>query len=136
MPHRNLLFKALGALFGSTPTAQLLEEKDPENIDRSAFWQEVSAIPILHEAPPDLTKYEEMPYMAIDAYSYQIETGTPGAGDFSGDARHLAVRTVAAHYKLTEEHVVNEYDVIIIPGFGYHGKILAKRKDDCSVKAA
>lgn len=73
---------------------------------------------------PNLEDYEEMSGYAIDAYPDRF-----GRNDGAEDAMKLAVTTVAAHFDITPEEALGRFEICIVPGIGYHGYILAKRKD-------
>ncbi|MBI3075151.1 MAG: hypothetical protein HYY92_03010 [Parcubacteria group bacterium] len=77
-------------------------------------------------------RFQKMDGYAIDAYPFQVEDPecTSGAGGdmFSEEARAMAVRTVAAHFGVSQEKTLNLFDVCIVPAVGFHGTILARRK--------
>lgn len=83
-------------------------------------------IQIYHDMPENLEGYIEMPGLAIDAYQFQRETGLLGVGDFSSKARQLAVETVAHHFNISKRKALKRFEICIVPGISFHGKILAK----------
>lgn len=86
-------------------------------------------IPIYEEDQvPNLEGFKEMNGYAIDAYPYQRGTNVFGPGDFSEYARNLAVRTVASHFGISTQEVLEQFEICIVPGIGFHGRIMAKRK--------
>lgn len=87
------------------------------------------AIPIYDERTvPNLEGFEEMHGYAIDAYPYQHGTNTFGSGDVSGNVEELAVRTVASHFNISDQEAIDRFDICIVPGIGFHGRIMAKQK--------
>lgn len=77
---------------------------------------------------PNLDGFEEMKEYAIDAYSYQRGTNVVGLGDFSEDARKIAAKTVAHNFGIPLQEALAQFEILIVPGIGFHGKIMAKRK--------
>ena len=76
---------------------------------------------------PDLEGFEEIKGYAVDAYPYQHSSNTFGPGDFSKDARELAVRLAASHYEMTIQEALQQLEICIVPAVGFHGRIMAKR---------
>ena len=88
-----------------------------------------SHIPIHEEGRmPNLEGFEEMKGYAIDAYPCQQDTGVFGPGDFSEDARELAARTVASHFGTSVQEALAQFEICIVPGIGFHGRIMTKRR--------
>lgn len=73
-------------------------------------------------------EFEEMKGYAIDAYRCQRGTEVFGAGDFSQEARELAARTVASHFGVSVREALAQFEICIVPGIGFHGKIMAKQR--------
>lgn len=79
-------------------------------------------------SPEEARGFVRMPGYAIDAYKVSERTGNVGAGNFSEEAKELAIRTVARYYGVSISAVIKQFEVIIVPGPGFHGRILAKKK--------
>lgn len=83
-----------------------------------------SRVPIYETGTvPSLEGFEEMPGYAFGAY----------VGGFSrrlaeDKARCDAVQMTAANFKVGIDVVLRNYQICIIPGLGFHGRIFAKRK--------
>ena len=98
-------------------------------INRRPEPAQVLAIPIYEEDQvPNLDGFEKMRGYAIDAYPYQRGTNMFGAGDFSEDARELAVRTVVSRFGITNQEALKQFEICIVPGISFHGRIMARRK--------
>lgn len=72
---------------------------------------------------PNLKDFEEMDGFAIGAYS----------GGFSrriaeNRARHDAIMATAAHFGIDTGIVVKNYEICIVPGVGFHGRIFARKR--------
>ena len=87
----------------------------------------VASVSILDKVPENIDQFEQLPHYAIDAYSCDTN-GNPGPGDFSQEAKEMAIRTAGAHYGLIPQEVTAQFEIIIVPGIGFHGRIFAKRK--------
>lgn len=91
--------------------------------------KEMHDIPIYDRGHvPDLRGFEKMDGYAIDAYPCQHGTDLYGPGDFSQDAQELALRTAASRFRISEACVLDQYEICIVPGVGFHGKIMSRRK--------
>ena len=77
------------------------------------------------DAIPFVEGFVEMPHLAIDAYSDQH--GMHPGGFFADEARNMAIRTVSSHFEIPEQEVLSQFNICIIPGVGFHGKIIARR---------
>lgn len=108
---------------------KLFDFKKFENAVSSATLICKDIVPIYRDgAVPNLEGFEEMSELAIDAYPCQRGTQILGDGDFSDSARRLAVLTVAKHFGVSEQQAIDLFTICIVPHFGFHGKIMAKRK--------
>lgn len=108
---------------------KIFDFKKSENIALPVTLICEDIVPIYRDgAVPNLEGFEEMSGLAIDAYPCQRGTQIFGDGDFSDDARKLAVITVAGHFGVTEQQAIDLFEICIVPHFGFHGKIMVKRK--------
>lgn len=82
----------------------------------------------IHETEPDLDGYTELAGRAIDAYSAVHEPGEHEVGDFSDDARRMAVQSVAREFGCSEKQALEQYEICISPWVSFHGKILVRSR--------
>ncbi len=73
---------------------------------------------------PNLDGFEEIPGYAVAAYY-----GGPSRRLTEDRARRDAIMMAAVNFRVDIGEILRSYNVVIVPGNGYHGRIMAKRKN-------